>query len=104
MEADLVGGEVRSLDAHSADDSRADSSVSVSAERASPVFMLIRLARGFLYEKLDRVLVGEKIAARYRVIGMRIKTIVFACYRGHSSLSGYGVAAHGVDFRDNRNI
>jgi len=38
VEADFVGGEERSLDAHSAEGSSTDASVRVSAEWASPLF------------------------------------------------------------------
>src|SRR6266852_7963471 len=104
MEADLVGGEERSLDAHSAEGSGTDASVRVSAEWASPVFELVRFTGGLFYEKLDRVLVGEKVASLYRVISMRVKAVVFACDRGHSPFRRDGVAAHRVDFRDDCNI
>jgi hypothetical protein len=70
MEAYLVCCEEGPLDTHSPEGSSANLSIRVSAERASPVFELIELAWSLLDKELDRVLIGEKVASLYGIVGV----------------------------------
>ena len=104
VEADLVSREERSLDGHSAEGSRADSSIWVSAERASPMFKLNRFPRCFFYEELYGILVSEKIAPLDCIVGVRVEAVIIPQYGGHASLGGDCMAPHGIHLRNDGNV
>ena len=97
VEAGLVGRIKRSLDRHTPEGANTDPSIRIPAPRATPVLELNQLVAGLLDERLDHVLVGEKIAALDGIVAMRIEAIVFAHHCGGSPLGRYGMAAHGIN-------
>ncbi len=56
----------------------------------------------FLDEVLDGVLVAQPVAAADRVVEVQIKAVVGLDHAGRPAFGCAGVAAHGVDLRDQR--
>ena len=61
------------------------------------MLQLNQLARRFLDEHLDRVLVGQPVRAADGVVDVVLGAVVVLDHRRHAALGGDGVAAHGID-------
>src|SRR5208337_1197368 len=82
---------------HSTEGAHRDVPVRLAVPRTAPSFQLQQLLRRFLDERLNRILIAEPVAARDRVVGVFIQTVVGFCYSGRAALGGNRVAAHGID-------
>ncbi len=58
----------------------------LAAPRAAPVLQLHQLLRRFVDEELDRVLVGQPVAAGDRVVEMLVEAVVRLDHAGRAAL------------------
>ena len=78
VEAGLVGGEPRAHLLHAAERAHGDAAVGLAAPRAAPVLQPEQLLGRFLDERLDRVLIGQPVAAGDGVVGVLVEAVVAA--------------------------
>ena len=100
VEAGLVGGVERSIHGHAAEGADADAAIGIAAPRAAPVLELDDFARRLPDKRFHDVLVGQKVAPEDRVLRVRVEAVVVAHDRRRAALGGHGVAAHGIDLRE----
>ena len=100
VEAGLVGGIPGALDLHAAEGSHGNGAVGITTPWAAPVLQLQQLARSFLDEGLDRVLVGEPVSATDGVVAVMVVAVAGLDHCSGSALGRDGMRSHRIDLRD----
>ncbi len=98
--ADEIGARLRCA----AECARAELAVGAAIKNHAHVLELDHVARRLLAHHLDRVLIGEVIAAFNRVERVRFPTIRLADGGVNTALGGTGVTADRVHFRDDCHV
>jgi hypothetical protein len=55
-------------------------------------------------EQLDRVLIGQPVAAADRIVEVIVEAVILFHHAGRSSFRGAGVATHRIDLRQQRDL
>src|SRR5688500_17076965 len=100
MEDVFVSGKPRAHLLHAAEGANGDAAIRFATPRAPPVLQAHQLLWGFLDERFDGVLIGHPVAAGDGVVGVLVEAVVLTSHTGRTAFGGDGVAAHGVDLRD----
>src|SRR5258708_28005609 len=104
VKAGLVRCKARAPSGHAAKWPCRDLAVWLPAPRAAPVLHLDDLDRRFAYKRLDHILVGQVVRALDGVEGVGLIAVLGAQHGRRSTLSGDGVAAHGINLGDHPDL
>ena len=104
VESAFIGGKPSALDLHPAERPHVDVAVSLAAPGTAPVLELDHFFGAVRDEIIDNVLVAQPVAARDGVVEMILEGVVRPHHAGGATLGGDGMAAHRVDFRDQRDL
>ncbi len=104
MEAGFISGKPGAFDLHPAEAAHVDRTVFFAAPRAAPKLQLRHLLRTVLNKVVDHRLLAQPVAARYGVVKVGIEAVLLLGHGGSPALGGNRVAAHRIDFGNQRNL